>query len=182
MFSEGYLFNEGKLCIPQGKHRKLLVKESHEEGLMAHFGVDKALELLKGKFYWPHMRKEVQRHCHRCISCLKAKCKTMPHELYTSLPLACAPWEDISMDFILGLRRTQRGFDSIFMVMDKFGKMSHFIPCHKVDDANNISKLFFREVVRLHGLPKTIILNRDPKFVSHFRRILLERIRTKLNF
>ena len=83
--SEGYLFKEGKLCIPQGTPRKLFVKESHEGGLMAHFGVDKTLELLKGKFFWSHMRKEVQRHCHRCISCLKAKSKTMPHGLYTCL-------------------------------------------------------------------------------------------------
>jgi len=165
---EGYLFKEGKLCIPQGTYRKLLVKESHEGGLMSYFGVDKTLEFLKGKFFWPHMRKKVQRHCHRCISCLKAKSKTMPHGLYTLLPFASAPWEDISMNFILGLPRTQRGFDSIFVVVDRFSKMDHFIPCHKVDDANNISRLFFREVVRLHGFPKTIVSDRDPKFVGHF--------------
>ena len=67
----------------------------------------------------------------------------MPHELYTHVSLAYAPWEDIKMDFILGLPRTQRGFESIFLVVDRFSEMNHFIPCHKVDDANNISKLFF---------------------------------------
>ena len=86
--SEGYLFKEGKLCIPRGTHRKLIVKESHEGGLMGHFGVDKTIELLKGKFFWPHMRKDVQRYCHICISCLKAKSKTMPHGVYTPLPFA----------------------------------------------------------------------------------------------
>ena len=65
--TEGYLFKEGKLCIPQGTHSKLLVKESHEGGLMGHFGVDKTLDLLKENFFWPHMRKDVQRHCSRCI-------------------------------------------------------------------------------------------------------------------
>ena len=67
---------------------------------MGHFRVDKTLELLKGKLLWLHMRKEVQRHCHRCISCLKAKSKTMPHGLYTPLPFVCAPQEDINRDFI----------------------------------------------------------------------------------
>jgi len=85
--SKGYLFRESKLCVPQGSHRKLLIKESHEGGLMGHFGVDKTLSILQEKFYWPHMSKEVQRHCHKCISCLQAKAKTMPHGLYTSSPL-----------------------------------------------------------------------------------------------
>ena len=66
----------------------------------------------------------------------------MPHGLYIPLPLACAPWEDIIMHFILGLSET-----SICMVVDIFSKMTRFILCHKVDDANNISKLFFREAV-----------------------------------
>ena len=108
------------------------------------------------------MRKDVQRHCDSCISCLKVKSKTIAHGLYTPLPFASSPLEDISMDFILGLPRTQRGFDSIFLVVDRFSKMTHFIPCHKVDDANNISRLLFRE------MPKTIVSNKDPKFVCHF--------------
>jgi len=180
--SEGYLFKEGKLFIPQGTYRKLLVKESHEGGLMGHFGVDKTLDLLKGKFFWPHMRRDVQRHYIICISCLKVKSKTMPRRLYTPLPIASAPWEDISMDFILGLPRTARGFDSIFVVMDRFSKMAHFIPCHKVDDAQNVSKLFFREVVRLHGLLRSIVSDRNLKFISHFWKTFWEKLDTKLQF
>ena len=71
------------------------IEKSQERGLMGHFGVEKTLELLKGKFFWPHMRRDIQRHCFRCISCLKSKSKAMPHGFYTPLPFASAPSEDM---------------------------------------------------------------------------------------
>jgi hypothetical protein len=177
-----YLFRANKLCVPESSVRLLLLQESHAGGLMGHFGREKTLLMLADHFYWPKMRRDVDRFVRRCITCNKSKSKLKPHGLYTPLPAPTTPWEDISMDFVLGLPRTKRGHDSIFVVVDRFSKMAHFIACHKSDDASHIANLFFRDIVRLHGVPKTIVSDRDVKFMSYFWKTLWGKLGTKLLF
>ncbi|XP_065882211.1 uncharacterized protein [Euphorbia lathyris] len=179
---EGYLFRDNRLCMPKCSHREFLVREAHGGGLMGHFGVAKTLDMISEHFFWPHMKRDVERICASCINCKKAKSRVMPHGLYTPLPVPNEPWTAISMDFVMALPRSKRGNDSIFVVVDRFSKMAHFIPCHKTDDAINIANLFFREVVRLHGMPKSIVSDRDPKFLSYFWKTLWNKLGTKLLF
>ncbi|KAL3566434.1 hypothetical protein D5086_031849 [Populus alba] len=179
---DGYLFKESRLCVPLSSMRELLVREAYGGGLMGHFGVVKTLDVLHEHFYWTKMKRDVQRICDKCITCRKAKSRTQPHGLYTPLPVPMEPWVDILMDFVLGLPRSKRGRDSIFVVVDRFSKMAHFIPCHKTDDATNIADLFFREIIRLHGVPKSIVSDRDVKFLSYFWKVLWGKLGTKLLF
>ncbi|KAL4348378.1 hypothetical protein GQ457_17G008670 [Hibiscus cannabinus] len=149
---------------------------------MGHFGVTKTLHTLKEHLCWPKMRRDVERYCERCVTCRKAKSKVSPHGMYLPLPIHDSPWTDISMDFVLGLSRTRTGRDSVFVVVDRFSKMAHFIACHKIDDVVNVANLFFRDIIRLHGIPRSIVSDRDVKFLSHFWRTLWSKIGTKLMF
>ena len=93
------------------------------------------------------------------------KNKTRPH---TPLPVSNYPWQDVSMNFVLGLPKTERKHDSILVVVDRFFKTAHFFSCSKMSDASRVATIYFDEVVRLHGLLKIIISDRDVKFTIYF--------------
>ncbi|KAK0588384.1 hypothetical protein LWI29_000317 [Acer saccharum] len=176
---DGFLFRGNQLCIPDCSLRLQIIKESHGEG---HVGRDRTLQLVKGSYFWPTIQKEVEKYVARCWICQLSKGKATNAGLYMPLPIPTQPWTDLSMDFVLGLPRTQRGVDSIYVIVDRFSKMAHFVPCKKTTDAVKVAQLFFREVYRLHGLPTSIVFDRDTRFLSHFWRSLWKMVNTRLDF
>ena len=144
---DGFLFKGNRLCMPRSPLRYVLVKEVHEGALGGHFGIQKTLDMLAQKFFWPKMLGTVGKFILRCDVGHKAKL-TFHKEEYRPLLVAARPWEHVSMDFIVALPRTQRGKDAIMVVVDRFSKMAHFLACHKTDDAKHIAQLYLNEVVK----------------------------------
>ena len=117
----------------------------------------------------------------KCVTYRMTK-KTFKHGVYTPLSFPIHPWQDVSIEFSMALPRTQRGKESIIVVVDRFSKMAHFMPCHKTNDSSNVSDLYFKEVVRLHIILKTIVSDRDSMFLSYFWNTLWRKVGTKLLF
>lgn len=179
---EGLLFKGWQFCIPECSMREKLIQENHSGGLAEPFGIDKTLDQLSLFYCWPNMHRDVQRFVTRCKVCHLAKGYKHNTWLYTPLPIPNRPWGSVSLDFVKGLPKTQRGFDSIMVLVERFIKMAHFILCRKTSDATHVAHFFFTEIVILHGLPKSIISDRDVKFKRHFWWTLWKKLDTRLNF
>jgi len=155
------------------------MREAHGGSLAGHFRMNKTLDILKEHFHWPKMGEDVHRVVSSCS--IYHKAKSQFHQgLYTPLPVPLRPWEGVSMDFVVALPRTQRGKESVMVVVDRFTKMAHFVACHKADDASHIADIYLREIIRQHGVPKTIVSDRDTKFLSHFWESWWHLLGTKL--
>ena len=77
-------------------------------------------------------------------------------------------WEKITMDFIVGLPRTFRRHDAVWVIVDRLTKLAHFLPIQTIDSQDKLASLYVFEIVRLHGVPYSIVFDRDPRFTSHF--------------
>ena len=178
----GYLFFRDRLCVPAGSTQDFLIWELHGGGLAGHFGVTKTLQAVEARYYWPNLRRDVRRLLGRCSTCTVGKMTKQNTGLYLPLPVPSAPWQDVSIDFVLGLPRTRRQFDAVLVIVDRFSKMAHFVACSKTTDAPHTARLFFNEVVRLHGVPRSIVSDRDVRFTSSFWKTLWRLMGTTLKF
>ncbi|GJS40210.1 RNA-directed DNA polymerase [Tanacetum coccineum] len=153
---QGFDSFRGLYCDdPDFKEIWTIVLKGHAGGLAGHFGRDKTLALFREQFYWPKMEHDVNRLLERCRTYHIAKTHSSNAGLYTPLSIPVAPWEDVNLDFVLGLPRTQRAKDSIMVVVDLFSKMAHFVPCSKTFVASQVARLYFAQIFSSSHHPQT---------------------------
>ena len=146
-----------------------------------HPGTNKMYQDLKQRFWWTRMKREIARYVAECDVCQKVKADHLkPAGMLQPLPIPAWKWEDIHMDFIVGLPRTAKSNDSIWVIIDRLTKSAHFIPVRTRYPARKYAELYIARIVSLHGVPKTITSDRGPQFVSRFWEHLHSALGTRL--
>jgi hypothetical protein len=169
--SDQTLRYEDRLYVPAGTRLEVL-KACHDDPLAGHFGFTRTLDLVTREFWWPQLRKTVKDYCRTCLTCARIKpTRHARHGELQPLPIPEDTWEDLAMDFITELPPSTlngRIYDSILVVVCRLSKMAHFIPSRGDLDAPGLAETFHREIVRLHGPPKSIVTDRGVLFTSTY--------------
>jgi IS30 family transposase len=173
-----------RLCVPDVKSiRELILKEAHETAYSIHPGSEKMHQDLKKRFWWYGMKRKIAEYVARCDSCQRIKAE---HQrligLLQPLQIPQWKWDEIRMDFIVGLPCTRAGYDSIWVVVDRLTKAAHFIPVKTTYNSAVLVELYMSLIVCLHGVPKKIVSDRGTRFTSHFWQQLHEALGTHLKF
>jgi hypothetical protein len=127
---QGTLWYKKRLCIPEAKEiRELILREAHDSAYSIHPGSTNMYHDLKSRYWWYGMKRAIAEYVAMCDNCQRVKAERQrPAELLQPLKIPQWKWEEISMYFIVGLPTTQSGYDSIWVIVDRFSKVAHFIP------------------------------------------------------
>jgi hypothetical protein len=184
---DGLLYKEERpspprLYVPNGTIRTDLLKEAHDSAISGHLGRDKTFERLSRTFYWPRMRALIDEYVRSCPSCQAVKpSQRPPIGLLQPLDVPLRPWESVSVDFITHLPKTKSGHTAICVFVDRLTKMIIVEPTTDQVTAKEVATLYFRAVFRHHGLPTSLVSDRDSKFTSAFWIELQQALQTHLN-
>jgi hypothetical protein len=181
--SQGTLWLGKQICVPNLKHIKELIPiEAHDSAYSIHPGSTKMYKDLKTRYWWYSMKQDVTEYVALCNTWKRVKAEHQrPAGLLQPLKIPEWKWEEIGMDFIVGLPRTEAGYDSISVIVDRLTKVARFIPVKTIYSGAKLVKLYMSRILCLHGVPK-IVLDRGSQFTSKFWEKLHESMDTKINF
>ncbi|GJZ16748.1 putative nucleotidyltransferase, ribonuclease H [Tanacetum coccineum] len=180
---------DGTLCLDNrswlpcyGDTRSLIMHESHKSKYSIHPGSDKMYHDMKMLYWWPNMKADIATYVSKCLTCAKVKAEHQrPSGLLVQPDIPEWKWEKITMDFITKLPKTAAGFDSIWVIVDRLTKSAHFLPMRETDSTEKLTRLYMKEIVARHGIPVSIISDRDSHFTSRVWQSLHKALGTQLD-
>jgi hypothetical protein len=182
--NQGTLWLGKWICVPNLKPiKESILREAHDSAYSIHPGSTKMYKDLKTHYWWYGMKRDIADYVSLCDTCQRVKAEHQrPAGLLHPLKILEWKWEEIGMDFIVGLPRTQAGYDSIWVIVHRLTKVAHFIPVKTTYSSAKLAELYMSRIECLHGVPKKIVSDRGSQFTSKFWEKLHESIDTKLNF
>ena len=157
-----------RICVPDiDDLQREIFDEAHNAPYAMHPRTTKMYNTMKPHFWWPGMKKDVAEFTARCLTCqqVKVEHQALAGKLHP-LSIPEWKWEKITMDFVTNLPKTQKGIDAIWIIVDRLTKLAHFLPICWGCSLDHLSQRYVNEIVRLHGIPISIVLDRDPRFTS----------------
>jgi hypothetical protein len=180
---DGTCYFMDRIWTPKhGGFRDVVMNEAHSTKYSVHPGSDKMYLDLKKLYWWPNMKADIATYVSKCLTCAKVKVEYQkPSGLLQQPQIPEWKWEGIAMDFITKLPRTPAGYDAIWVVVDRLTKSAHFLPIKETDKMEKLTRTYLKEIVRLHGVPISIISDRDSRFTSRFWQSLQKSLGTRLD-
>ncbi|GJX03936.1 reverse transcriptase domain-containing protein [Tanacetum coccineum] len=164
-----------------GDLRTVIMHESHKSKYSIHPGSDKMYQDMKKLYWWPNMKANITTYVSKCLTCAKVKAEHQrPSGLLVQPEIPQWKWDNITMDFVTKLPKSSQGYDTIWVIVDRLTKSAIFVPMRETDPLEKLARMYLKEVVTRHGIPVSIIYDRDPRFASHFWRSLQKALGTSL--
>ena len=180
---DGTVLVHGRISVPNVREfKEEIMSQSHQSKFSVHPGLNKMYKDIKRYYHWVRMKTDVAEWVAKCPTCQLVKAEhQVPSGLLQSLPIPEWKWDHITMDFVSGFPTTRNRKDSVWVVVDRLTKSAHFIPIKKTDGVEPLVQIYMDEIVRLHGMPASIVSDRDPRFTSYFWKAFQTALGTRVN-
>ncbi|GJS45875.1 putative reverse transcriptase domain-containing protein [Tanacetum coccineum] len=181
--ADGVLCLNGRSWLPcYGDLRSVIMHESHKSKYYIHPGSDKMYQDMKKLYWWPNMKADIATYISKCLTCAKVKAEHQrPSGLLVQPAIPEWKWDNITMDFITKLPKSSHGFDTIWVIVDRLTKSAHFLPIRENDPLDKLARLYLNRIVARHGIPISIICDRNGRFTSNFWRSFQKALGTDLS-
>ncbi|GKD87169.1 putative reverse transcriptase domain-containing protein [Tanacetum coccineum] len=168
--ADGTLCLHGRSWLPCHEDlRSMIMHESHKSKYSIYLGSEKMYQDVKKLYWWPNMKDGITTYVSKCLTCARVKAEHQrPSGLLVQPTIPKWKWDNIIMDFITKLPKLSHGFDTIWVIVDRLTKSTHFLPIRENEPLDNVARLYLNRIVARHGISASIICDRDGRFTSSF--------------